>query len=163
MSVEELTCGITLTENEMEIRRRFVKEYLVDHDPFAAALRVGYSEAYARSFSQQFMKESYVQQLLAAQTEQLAETSEAEQHKKKIVAGLYRIATSAGASSSAQVAAYSKLASIYGLDAPIKTVQEVIQKEQGPDLAHVSVEDLEKMKIMLYAKPATDQSPRITH
>lgn len=154
MADEELTCGVSLTENERAIRERFVKEYLVDYDSFGAALRTGYAEAYARSLSAQFMQEPYVRQLIAEGEANLGVMTEKEKHQAKVVAGLYRIAGSRTSSASAQVAAYGRIATLLGLDAPTKTVQEVTVKEGGPDLSHLSVMDLETMKKMIYAPKA---------
>lgn len=155
---DELTVGVTLTENERNIRERFVAEYLVDYNPLAAAIRVGYAETYARTFASQFMHEPYVLQLISAKEQELGVTTEHDKHKQKIITRLYAIANNNNASASAQVAALSKLSSIFGLDAPVKTVQEVIQKEEGPDLSHLSVAELEQMKKMLYGpKPEPAQ------
>lgn len=155
---DELTVGVSLTENERNIRERFVSEYLVDYNPLAAAIRVGYAEAYARNFASQFMHEPYVLQLISAKEQELGVTTEQDKHRQKIITRLYSIANNNNASASAQVAALAKLSSIFGLDAPVKTVQEVKVTEQGPDISHLSVAELEAMKKMLYGpkpEPAT--------
>ncbi len=151
---EALVNQVQLTENERAIRERFVGEYLTDYDAFGAAIRIGYSEAYARTFASQFMQETYVRQLITKGEEGLGVVTENDQHKRKIITGLYRIANSRNVSASAQVAAFAKLSGILGLDAPVKTQQEVIVKDAGPELGHLSVEELEQIKLKLYAPPA---------
>lgn len=154
MAFEDVTEGTYLTEHERETRERFVKEYVTDYDPLGAAIRIGYQEAYARSFSAQFMNEPYVRQLIAAHEKEVGEETEAEKHKRIIVASLYRIVNSRNAPASAQVAALGKLTSIFNLDAPVKTISEVTVKE-GPDVSHLSVEELEALKKTLYGHKAT--------
>lgn len=156
---DELVCGVQMTENERAIRERFVVEYLVDYDALGAAMRVGYAETYARTFASQFMQEPYVRQLISKGEQELGVVTEKDQHQRRIVAGLYRIANNRVSSSSAQVAAFSKLSSIFGLDAPVKTVQEVTVKDGGPDVSHLSVEELEEMKKKLYGRPAEQAVP----
>ncbi len=109
-----------LTKSEMELRDRFVKEYLTDYDAYKAAIRIGYAPAYAKDFCQRFMTEPYVlgkiRDIEGGETDDL----DVEVQKKMIVAALWREAKNMGAGSSqaARVAALSKLSAFYGMDAP---------------------------------------------
>lgn len=115
-----------LTWRERALRDLFVQEYLVDYDQFAAALRCGYSDAYAREQSVKLMNEAYVRQRIKDQEVLPAEDDNPEKMKNYVVVGLRREANyrGAGASPSARVAALAKISSIYGLDAPTKTKNE---------------------------------------
>lgn len=142
----------TLSKAERALRDRFVGEYLVDYDALGAALRIGYSEAFARQYSQSFMLEPYVRARITQQEEKLGIATEEEKHRRKIVAGLYRIAGGAKSAASAQVAAYSQLAKITGIEAPVKTQQEVKLTSTSPELGHLTVAELEQIKNMMYVK-----------
>jgi phage terminase small subunit len=143
----------TLSKTEKALRDRFVGEYLVDYDPFGAALRIGYSEVYAKQYARTFMLEPYVRSCITKQEEKLGLVTEEEKHRQKIVAGLYRIARSPTSPASAQVAAYTQLAKISGIEAPVKTQQEVKLTSTSPELSHLSVAELEKIKSMMYVTP----------
>lgn len=120
----------TLTKAEKALRDRFVDEYVKDYDAFCAALRIGYAEAFAAQYSQQFLREPYTQQRLSKVQEEIGETNEDTQHKKRIIAGLYRLANERGMGSShgGRVAAYNTLVKVLGLEAPVKSVVEVTEK-----------------------------------
>ena len=119
-----------LTKRERDIRDRFVTEYIVDYNAFQAALRCGYQEAYATDYSQKFMREPYVQQQIVKRQEELGETGEEAQHKKRIIAGLYKNANDYGPGSShgGRVAAYNTLIKMLGLEAPAKSIVEVNER-----------------------------------
>lgn len=138
----------TLGKTERKLRDRFVEEYLVDYDAFGAAIRIGYSEAFARQYSQQFMLEPYVRKRITAREQELGITTEEDQHRRKIVSGLYRIAHSPKSAASAQVAAYTQLAKIVGIEAPVKT--EVKMTENSPDMSHLTLEEKLAIKKKLY-------------
>lgn len=142
----------TLGKTERKLRDRFVEEYLVDYDAFGAAIRIGYSEAFARQYSQQFMLEPYVRKRITSREQELGITTEEDQHRRKIVSGLYRIAHSPNSAASAQVAAYTQLAKIVGIEAPVKTQQEVTVTSTSPEMDHLTLEDLEAIKKKLYVK-----------
>lgn len=129
--VEEEFAAPVLNYRERALRDLFVNEYLVDYDSFAAALRCGYAESYAREYAGKLMNETYVRQRIRELEVLPSEDDNPEKMKNYVVVGLRREANyrGAGASPSARVAALAKISTIYGLDAPAKTKHELT----GPD------------------------------
>lgn len=121
-----------LSKDEKELRDKFVAEYLFDFDRVAAAIRVGFLPSFALEWSQKFLDESYVRQKIAQGMKATTEddAKEEEETKRRIRASLLREANYRGAGSShaARVGALSKLSSFYGMDAPIKTQQEMTHR-----------------------------------
>lgn len=143
----------TLTKQEKALRQRFVAEYLADYDAIGAAIRLGYQEAFAQQYAKQFLTEPYTLKLIKEKEAEFGILTEDDQHRKKIVAGLYREAHSRFNSGSARVAALTQLAKIIGIEAPVKTQQEVLVTTDSPELGHLSVAELEEIKRKLYVKP----------
>jgi len=143
----------TLTKQEKALRQRFVAEYLADYDSVGAAIRLGYQEAFAQQYAKQFLAEPYTLKLIKEREAEFGILTEEDQHRKKIVAGLYREAHSRFNSGSARVAALTQLAKIIGIEAPVKTQQEVRVTTDSPELGHLSVAELEEIKRKLYVKP----------
>jgi hypothetical protein len=143
----------TLTKQEKALRQRFVAEYLADYDSVGAAIRLGYQEAFAQQYAKQFLTEPYTLKLIKEKEAEFGILTEDDQHRKKIVAGLYREAHSRFNSGSARVAALTQLAKIIGIEAPVKTQQEVRVTTDSPELGHLSVAELEEIKRKLYVKP----------
>lgn len=129
-----------LSWRERALRDLFVREYLTDFDQYAAALRCGYSAAYAREEAVKLMNEPYVRQQIKALEVLPSEQDNPEAMKEYVVLGLRREANyrGSGASPSARVAALSKISSIYGLDAPTKSKHELTGAD-GTSLAGVIV------------------------
>ena len=127
---------ISLTQSEMELRDKFVIEYLKDYDAFAACIRIGYAHAFAKEFCARFMTETYVLnkikqvELKPLEEEDLNETTQ----KRKVYAALWKEANSFGfgTSQSARVAALAKLSSFLGMDAPTRSQQELTGKDGKP-------------------------------
>ncbi len=143
----------TLTKQERALRQRFVEQYLVDYDAYSAAIRLGYQEAFAQQYAKQFMSEPYTLNRIAEREAEMGILTEEDQHRKKIVAGLYREAHSRFNSGSARVAALTQLAKIIGIEAPVKTEQQVKLTTDSPELGHLTVAELEEIKRKLYVKP----------
>jgi hypothetical protein len=143
----------TLTKQEKALRQRFVAEYLADYDSVGAAIRLGYQEAFAQQYAKQFLTEPYTLKLIKEKEAEFGILTEDDQHRKKIVAGLYREAHSRFNSGSARVAALTQLAKIIGIEAPVKTQQEVRVTTDSPELGHLTVAELEEIKKKLYVKP----------
>ena len=124
----------TLAPSEMALRDRFVKEYLKDYDAFKAAIRLGYTNGFARTFSAQFMNEPYVLNQIQKVEIGADEDFDEEIQKKKIVTSLWREANlfGMGSSQSARVAALAKLSAFYGMDAPSRSQQELTGKDGQP-------------------------------
>lgn len=120
-----------LTYRERALRDVFAQEYVTDYDAYHAAIRCGYAASYAREMATTLMGETYVQQKIKELEVLPAGQDNPEQMKEYVVVGLRREAQyrGTGASPSARVAALSKISTIYGLDAPVKTRNE----HTGPD------------------------------
>ena len=144
----------TLTRQEKALRQRFVAEYLADYDAFGAAIRLGYQEAFAQQYAKQFLTEPYTRKLIKEKEAEFGILTEEDQHRKKIVAGLYREAHSRFNSGSARVAALTQLAKIIGIEAPVKTEQQVKLTTDSPELGHLTVAEMEEIKKKLYDPPA---------
>jgi hypothetical protein len=121
-SAEATTSSLApqLTKAEMELRDRFVAEYMTDYDHYKAAIRIGYAPAYAKDFGQRFMNEPYVLRKIKDAEGGTTDDLDVEAQKKMIVAALWREAKNMGVGSSqaARVAALAKLSAFYGMDAP---------------------------------------------
>lgn len=143
----------TLTKQERAVRQRFVEEYLTDYEAVSAAIRLGYQPAFAEQYARKFLTEPYTLKLIKEHEAKLGIQTEDEQHRRKIITGLYRIAHNRHSPASAQVAAYSQIARITGIEAPVKTQQEVRVTTDSPELSHLTVVELEEIKNKLYVKP----------
>lgn len=138
----------TLTKQEQKIRQLFVDEYLVDYDDVGAAIRLGYQEAFAQQYAKQFLSEPYTLKLIKEKEAEFGVLTEEDQHRKKIVSGLYREAYSRANSGSARVAALAQLARIMGIEAPVKT--EVKVTDISTDMSHLTLEEKLEIKKKLY-------------
>lgn len=132
---DELECKVqpTLTKSEMALRDKFVIEYVKDYNALDAAIRIGYTLAFAKEFAPRFMSESYVLNQIKKQ-ETAPEGIDFENEdalKRQVYASLWREANfhGAGSSQAARVAALSKLSAFHGMDAPSRSKQELT----GPD------------------------------
>jgi len=118
----EDTQELSYSTREKALRDLFIKEYLIDYNGFAAALRCGFQSVMAGQYSQIFMDEPYVRQRISKiELEGEQGENETEQRnalKKKIMAGLVREAYyhGPGSSHAARVAALGRLSQITGLD-----------------------------------------------
>lgn len=113
-----------LTPVEIQLRDKFVTEYLIDYDAYNAAIRCGFASAFALTFSQEFMGESYVQQEITRR-KLLDESQDEEQlgRDKALIASTLRQACQNGPYAS-RVAAAKALAEIRGLSKPAGTDTE---------------------------------------
>lgn len=119
---------------EKALRDFFVNEYLVDYDPVAAAVRVGYGKSFAKEYAARFMNEPYVLREIQRR-EGVADNSadDEESEKKRIIAGLKREANyrGPGSSQSARVAALSRLATLHGMDPQNKPKEPDVLPGEG--------------------------------
>lgn len=152
----------TLTKYEKETRAKFVEEYLKDYNPVKAAMRVGYSNLFARDFAERFMLEPYTLQLIAeAECGGSVEGElDEEKEKRRVLKALWREANNMGhgSTASSRVAALAKISAIYGMDAPTKSninvnntndagvfvVPGIMNEEQWTAQAAKQQEDLQK-------------------
>lgn len=161
--IGEPDLATNLTQAEKSLRDRFVTEYLKDYDKVQAAIRVGYTKMIAQAYCERFLSEPYVLQQIRLRECDPEEESE-DAIKKKVTAGLQREANyfGPGCSASARVAALAKLAAINGMDAPIRTKNEITMPTGAgmfvvPGL--MSIEDWEKLAEQQQAelvKPSND-------
>lgn len=118
-----------LSGQEKAVRDRFVKEYLLDYDQKAAAIRCGYGESFAGTYADKFMNEPYVLQQIKRTELAFAEDADVEEEdtKRVIRAALLREAhyRGPGSSHSARVNALAKLAIIHDMDKTDKAGAEV--------------------------------------
>lgn len=145
-----------LTKQEKGLRQRFVEEYLKDFDARDACLRMGYMSQFADQYSQKFMNEPYTRKLISDREAELGIATEEQQHRRRIVAGLYREAHSRFNSGSARVAALTQLAKIVGIEAPVKTELQVTPKP-SMDLSKLSDEEVDALDAMMEKMNATGQ------
>lgn len=118
----------TYTVSEKKVRDDFIEEYRVDYDRRAAAIRIGYGASYAHEMANKFMNEPYVLRKLKEAEQQVPPEEGADDFlKRRVMEGLMREAhyKGPGSTQSARVAALSKLASIAGMDAPIRSKTEI--------------------------------------
>jgi hypothetical protein len=130
--IEEEELSIALTKMEKVTRNRFVDEYLIDRDATKAAARIGYSPTFAGQYGAMFMQETYTLKRIADKELNVVEKDDAESHRQKIIAALYREAnhTGEGSSHGARVAALAKLSLVFGLDAPVKSEVQTTEMVQ---------------------------------
>lgn len=118
-----------LSPPEKAVRDKFVKEYLLDYDQKAAAIRCGYGESFASTYADKFMKEPYVLQQIKRTELAFAEDADAEEEdtKRVIRAALLREAhyRGPGSSHSARVNALAKLAVIHDMEGTTKEGETV--------------------------------------
>lgn len=144
----------TLTKQERELRKRFVEEYVVDYNAVDAAIRIGFNEQFAVQYAKKFLSEPYTLKLIKEQEEELGQTTDEERHRKRVIAGLYREAHSRFNNGSAKVAAFTQIAKIVGIEAPVKT-QQLLPQVGQIDLTKYSDEELEQLEALL-AKGSPD-------
>jgi hypothetical protein len=98
---------------------KFITQYLIDYDPFGAAMRVGYSVDLAEAYAAKCMACPYVVLGISDVEHAMGGISDAEKHRARIIAGLYREANNhrKGSTQAARVAALSRLSAIFALDA----------------------------------------------
>lgn len=147
-----------LTAQEKELRELFVREYLEDYDEKAACIRCGFTENYAAQYAAQFMGEMFVRKRIIELSKDVKKKDDEtckEQSRQQILSSLFREANyrGPGASHGSRVAALSKLASLFGMDAPTK-VEQTIEHKGGvmavPGIA--SVESWEQQAIVSQQK-----------
>lgn len=123
-----LNMGQELSEQEKYVRDRFAEEYMFDEDAYAACIRIGFLSTFAKEYAKRFLNETYVLNKLRELSEaKEKDESEAKKDDERTVLITLRQAMKNGPYAS-RVAAAAKLASILGLDAPIKSQNELIHK-----------------------------------
>lgn len=136
MSMNFLTGPAALSEAEKQLRKMFVREFLKDHDYYAAAVRCGFQQEMALEQAKELQGDPFTQQLISdaemmrrgvvkpdelyppnvSKAEFVPYTPEMD--RERIISGLFKEAhyKGPGASHNARVNALGKLAVIFGLD-----------------------------------------------
>lgn len=112
---------IQLTPADVRLRETFVIHFMEDFDGYQAALRMGYGDKGAGPAATQFMQDAYVLNRIEQEKSRLGICTEEDEHRRRIVGGLYRIANDRKAAASAQVAAWGQLIKILGMEPTIRT------------------------------------------
>lgn len=117
------------TEQERALLDLFCQEYLRDGVAAQAASRCGFGAAFADEYGKRFIQKSYVQRRLS----QLRETDTDAKHERKydtraIKTVLREIMLNPYQKPAARVAAAARMASFYGMDAPVKTQMDINQR-----------------------------------
>lgn len=122
------------SDRELKLRDKFVKEYVKDYNPIAAAQRIGYSASIAREYAQRFMDEPYVARKIRMLEDEPPEDMSPEKMQQRIMAGLYKEANNYGQGSTqaARVAAWAKLAHLQGMEPALKTKNEHTGADGAP-------------------------------
>ena len=128
---EEFRDQQELTAHEQALRDLFVAEYMNDFDQVAAAQRCGFQYQFAVEFATRFMREPYVLrkiQQIRMTTYPAKETADYEKNRIKAALLFEAHNRGPGSSHAARVAALTRLAAIYGLEAPKKVDQTVTHR-----------------------------------
>lgn len=106
--------------NELRIRNEFIAHYLDGYNPLEACLRMGIAGAFAQECAKNFMVDPYVCRGIAAgklATPAVEDIAEQERKDRALVLSVLRRNAQNGPPQ-VQVAAASKLATIYQMDKP---------------------------------------------
>lgn len=121
-----------LSASERVMRDRFVTQYVLDYDAKAAAIRIGFGEAFAEAYSAKYLAEPYVLQQIKKHETALAEDPDAEEAdtRRRVRSALLREAyyTGPGSSHSARVSALSKLAALMGMENDSKSKADMANR-----------------------------------
>lgn len=117
-----------LSPAELALRDNFVFQYLIDFDPYQAAVRVGFLSNLALSYAQRFMGEGYVLRKIA-ELSRACPDNENEQRKRdeSLTLNTLRQAMQNGPYAS-RVAAARELANILGLTGGNKRAEELLHR-----------------------------------
>jgi hypothetical protein len=129
---DQLVMSQALSPQEKALRDKFVTEYHVDYDGWAAAVRIDFLPSVAVQYAQMLLSEPYVQQeIRRKQMEDNQDTKSAtKMRKRQIEAALLREAHRMGPGSNhgARVQALKELAKIHDMEAATKITKEVTHK-----------------------------------
>jgi hypothetical protein len=130
-----------LPPEQKELREEFIKRYIVEYDAVAAVKQMGYHRDWVHQIVEQFMSCPYVARRVRELEDEMDGDEDIE--KRRLFAALRREASyhGHGASHSARVAALTKLASLRGMDRPVKMEHDVTNRGgvmQVPGIADVT-------------------------
>lgn len=155
-------CDLVLSVDEKIKLDQYVKEYFVDFDYVNAAIRIGYPFDSAKDCAIELYSQPYVQREIARLSKLKNDDITVEERKVQIINGLIKEAnnTQVDAKHSARVAAWSKLASIHGLDSPQKVEHGgQVSIDNNIDFANMTPEQLAAIRNLteVSINPADDQ------
>ncbi len=119
-AIDEAMKAPQLSAREKKVRDDFVTELLKDSNPTKAAIRIGYGPSFAHEMAVRFQQEPYVLQQIEERRVIVAAITDA-QMKEEVKATLYHAMKSNLCKDRDKISAASKLATIFGMDAPTKT------------------------------------------
>ena len=125
-----------LSEADYNLRVRFVEQYVLDHSPYKACLRLGFHARAAESYGHQFLAEPVVQNLIKEYEENFYKRlkNRDETLMSVIASRLYGEAMTAQ-NDSTRVNALSKLINMMDMDKSVK---------QAPPRIYIGVKDNEE-------------------
>lgn len=147
ISTPESMAAGSLPQSQLDLRDRFVAQYVIDYDSIEATKRLGYPGDFARDIAAKFMNCPYVALKVQKYEDEQELEGNLDQEQRRLVAQLRKEAAyyGPGSSHAARVAALGKLASIRKLDAPIKHQMDVTNRGGVMVVPGVvSLEDWEK-------------------
>ena len=128
---EESLVERELTEREKDLRRRFVDEYMHDHNSVKAVIRIGFGESFATEYAKRFMTEPFVLRLIRERETETSKDNDIWSDPNRIATVIKnKILKEAdfngiGASHAARVTALRTLVEVLGLRAPTKSEVDV--------------------------------------
>jgi hypothetical protein len=121
-----------MSPQEKALRDKFVTEYLVDYDAWAACIRVGFLKTVAIEYAQHFMQEPYVQQEIARKQQAEAGDPKTQEAVERRLVKQWLIQEARykgpGASHAARVAALGQLKNLLEMDGTKKSKKEITHR-----------------------------------
>lgn len=119
-----------LTEDELVLRKEFVRIYMITRSAYASCLALGFMKPYAEDWARAFMAEGVVRRLILEAEHQDDTANGADERQKKYRAWMEQQATyyGPGASHGSRVAAIAHLMKMEGMEAPTKSETELAFK-----------------------------------
>lgn len=122
----------SMTPAEKELRDKFIAQYMLDFDAWAACIRIGHVKEVALDKATEYMTEPYVQQQIASRSysDDLDPKAAAKRKRRQIEASLMREAhyRGPGSTHAARVAALSRLCGIHDMDEAAKAKANVTHR-----------------------------------
>lgn len=117
-----------LTAQEKILRDKFAAEYVIDFDGEKACQRLGFFQSFAKEYAVRFLSEPYTQAKISElKTSEPDDPVESDRQDRRLVRAALRQALQNG-SYTTRVQAAGHLSSILGMNAPVKTQQDVYHR-----------------------------------
>lgn len=124
--IDDLYVEKELSEDELALRKEFVRIYMITRSAYSACIALGFMEPYAQDWAKAFLGEGVVRRLIM-EAEHKDDTAEgADERQKKYRAWMEQQATyyGPGASHGSRVSAIAHLMKMEGMEAPTKVENE---------------------------------------